>query len=286
MAKLTGTNSAHTHNVLTHGMRFFAALAVVAMAVIGAGKGLSIVLAQGAQPGITSPAPGSAINGNVPVFGTAMIEPFQKYELYYKLEPSGDDAYIYFDGSTSPRTDSQLGVWMAEGLPPGTYSLRLRVVKQDGNYAEYFAPNLGVNTGPSPSATPDESGESTPTPIPTATFTPAPQPTPIVGPVEQPDLGIEPTPTEGPPVAAGEQPAGDDPEQAVAIADAGAGPEPAAEEAGASTSVTRELGEALSLNRLRTKFINGVRVSAALMLGFLALYLGKKLFTWVWVQFT
>ncbi len=75
--------------------------------------------------GITSPAPGAAISGDVPIFGTAVIDSFQKYELHYKQEPSGDDAFIYFFGATTPVSNGQLGVWQAGGLPPGAYSIRL-----------------------------------------------------------------------------------------------------------------------------------------------------------------
>ncbi len=256
-------------------VRIIAILSIVAIGVMDVP---GAAFAQSAQPGITSPSPGSAISGNVPVFGTAQIDPFQKYELHYKLEPSGDDAYIYFDGSTTPVVNGQLGVWMAAGLPPGTYSLRLRVVKQDGNYAEYFAPNLSVNQGPVPTATPDE---PTPTPIPTVTFTPAPQPTPVVGQVEQPILEEPPTAT---PDAAAALTITQETQPPVGIADAAVAPDVAVDTG--STSVTRELGEALSISRLRTSFMNGVRISAALLLGVVALYAGKKLFTWVWVQFT
>ncbi|MCS6828061.1 MAG: hypothetical protein NZ553_15715, partial [Caldilinea sp.] len=118
------------------------------------------------ESGITSPAPGSAISGDVPIFGTATIEPFQKYELHFKQEPSGDDAFIYFAGGTSPVIGGQLGVWQAGGLPPGTYTLRLRVVKTDGNYAEYFVPNLSVNQAAPPTPTPEASPTETPTPTP------------------------------------------------------------------------------------------------------------------------
>ncbi len=227
-----------------------------------------------AQSGITSPAPGSAVSGDVPIFGTAIIEPFQKYELHFKQEPSSDDAYIYFYGNTVPVQNGQLGVWQAGGLPPGTYSLRLRVVKLDGNYAEYYAQNLSVNQSPptpSPTPTPDE---PTPTPIPTATFTPAPQPTPVVGQVELPVAVptptpeavavVLPTPTESNPVPVIVDP----------VAPAGEG------------STTRDLGEALSLNRLRTQFLDGMRFSAALFLGIAALYGGKRLFDWAWSQFS
>jgi hypothetical protein len=217
--------------------------------------------------------------------GSAVIDPFQKYELHYKLEPSGDDAYIYFAGATTPVVNGQLGVWQASGLPPGTYSLRLRVVKVDGNYAEYYTTNINVNQGAAsqePTPTPTSS-EATPTPIPTATFTPAPQPTVAVGQVAQPALESPPTPT--PPAAA---------VAAVPITGAASG-QPVTTTLAAVTngggdssegSVTRELGEALSLNRLRGQFFNGMRISAALFLGVIALYGGKRLFDWVWTQFS
>lgn len=253
-----------------------------------------------AQSGITSPATGAAISGDVPIFGTAVIEPFQKYELHYKMEPSGDDAYIYFYGNTVPVNNGQLGVWQAGGLPPGIYSLRLRVVKNDGNYAEYYTHNLSVNQSdatPTPEPTPTPS-EETPTPIPTMTFTPAPQPTPVVGEVAQPPLGGDAA-----------QPAAT-PAQVAAVApdaNAAAGTTTAPAPADAATSatntltlaevttrtggegsgsITRELGEALSLNRLRTQFFNGVRFTAALFFGVVAIYAGKRLFDWVWKQYS
>src|SRR3954470_10935808 len=73
-----------------------------------------------AQSGITAPATGAAVSGDVAIMGTAVIDPFQKYELHFKLEPSGDDAYIYFAGATTPVQNGQLGVWQTGGLAPGT----------------------------------------------------------------------------------------------------------------------------------------------------------------------
>ena len=152
-----------------------------ALLLLLAGVPTASLLAQ--TPGISSPGPGAAIVGDVPIIGTAVIDSFQKYELHYKQEPSGDDAYIYFTGGTTPIVGGQLGVWSAGGLPPGNYSLRLRVVKQDGNYAEYFSPNVSVNQS-APSPTPTETPSETATP--TETFTPAAQPTPVIGQVAQP----------------------------------------------------------------------------------------------------
>jgi hypothetical protein len=244
-----------------------------------------------AQSGITSPAAGSAVSGDVTIMGTAVIDPFQKYELHYKMEPSGDDAYIYFFGATTPVLNGTLGTWQAGGLPAGSYSLRLRVVKNDGNYAEFFSPNISVNQGANAvqaqttitdtdtaGATPTPS-EPTPTPIPTATFTPAPQPTAAVGQVNQPAFDA-PTPTSTPETVAIINP---DNTQALTTTLAEVTNSNNAVDGG---SVTRELGEALSLNRLREQFFNGMRISAALFLGVIALYGGKRLFDWVWTQFS
>lgn len=253
-----------------------AAVLFVAAALAGA---LFPVQRARAQSGITSPAPGSTISGDVAVMGTAVIDPFQKYELHFKLEPSGNDAFVYFDGSTSPVQNGQLGVWRAGSLPGGIYTLRLRVVKQDGNYAEFFSPNLSVNTGPPPTPTPGTPTE-TPTPsTPTPTFTPAPSATPNVGAVQQPQLDQAATPT--PPPAA----APVDPNAAPALAgDLAAGQASGAAGTVVNTTTTsnatRELGQALSMDRLRIEFMRGVRVTAALFLVAVAIFAGKRTFTW------
>jgi hypothetical protein len=55
---------------------------------------------------------------------------------------------------------------------------------------------------------------------------------------------------------------------------------------GEGGSVTRDLGAALSLNRLRAQFFNGMRFTAALFFGVAAIYAGKRLFDWVWKQYS
>jgi hypothetical protein len=237
-----------------------------------------------AQAGITAPATSASVSGDVPIMGTAVIDPFQKYELHYKMEPSNNDAYIYFAGATTPVVNGQLGVWQAGGLPPGIYSLRLRVVKVDGNYAEYYSQNISVNQGAAETQTPTvtpTSSEPTATPIPTATFTPAPQPTVAVGQVAQPSLENPPTPTptaEAVALVAGSEDGQPLTTTLAAVTNSG--------DTASEGSLTRELGEALSPSRLRGQFFNGMRISAALFLGVIALYAGKRLFDWVWTQFS
>ncbi len=256
-----------------------------------------VTLAQAA--GISAPASGAAVSGDIVITGTAVINSFQRYELYYKLEPSGDDAYIYFDGGTSQVTNGQLGVWRTTNFAAGTYSIRLRVVKADGNYDEFFARSLqlggsGGDLTPTVTPTTTPGGEPTPTAIPTATFTPAPQPTPAVGSVTQPlfqDTSASPTPitvatialdpnaSTGSVFAPGNITASGgisgvvfaDSDQAVSTVE--------------GSSFTRELGEAVALERLRSFFFTGIRFSATLALGIIALLAGKRIFDWVWTQY-
>jgi len=239
-----------------------------------------------AQSGITSPAAGSTIVGDVPVMGTADHPSFGKYELHYKLEPNGDDAYVYFDGGNAVVQGGQLGVWHAAGLPPGVYTVRLRVVKLDGNYEEYFAPNLSVNQGPEPTPT---SALPSPTPTsdqPTATFTPAPSATPNVGAVQQPQIGTPEAPVTGDtqapvepiiaPVDAGVVQPGD----IAAGQSSTAATQTTTETESETSSLSRSLGEALSMERLRGEFAHGMRWSATIALVAVGLYAAKRLFDW------
>jgi hypothetical protein len=250
-------------------------------------------------PGISSPAPGSAVSGAVPIIGTAVIDSFQRYELYYKQDPSGDESYIYFDGDTRQVTGGQLGVWQTSDLAPGAYTIRMRVVKADGNYSEHFVPNLSVNQQP-PTPTPTETPETTeetqtsaedpggptPTPIPISTPTPVPQPTPVIVQVEQPNLvelpaAAEPTPTQAALVAlgggnqtgtgGGGSPSGGQP---------AANPAAVAVTGAMGESFTAELGTALSLDRLREHFFTGVRYSAGIFILILGIFVGKRLLEW------
>jgi len=243
------------------------------------------------QSGITSPANGDAVSGDVIVSGTAVIEPFLRYELYYKQEPSGDDAYIYFDGGTNQVVNGQLGIWRTTDLTAGAYSIRLRVVKTDGNYGEFIVSNLSLNLSiePTTTLTPTATiGSPTPTPIPSATFTLAPQPTPNIGQVPQlelpgqstatPETILAPTPVlpDSNVVAGNSSDA-----ETITFEESAA----AAVDAAEGSSFTRQLGEAVALERLRSYFMNGIQFSGMLILGVIVLLAGKRIFAWVWTQY-
>ncbi|MBP7963857.1 MAG: hypothetical protein KBG20_18075 [Caldilineaceae bacterium] len=252
------------------------ALGMFALGTVLVGLGMAEPsLAQQAAPGFTNPVDGQAVSGDVTIQGTAVIDSFQKYELHFKLEPSGNDAFIYFDGATQPVVNGQLGIWRASGLPAGTYSLRLRVVKADGNYAEYYTRNVALNLGPVPTPTSDQ---PTPTPIPvvTATFTPPPaQPTaaPVV--VDQPAGVVDLTPTPEP-VAVQVDSASSGGAADSANPDTAAAPE----SSGAGSLIARELGEAVAVDRLRSEFFGGMRSAAGIVALLLAIFGGKALYAW------
>lgn len=224
---------------------------------------------QTGQSGITSPEQGSNVSGPVPIVGTATGTPFARYELAFKESSGGEEAYKYFGGETRQVVNGQLGIWHTDVLPPGTYTLRLRVVRPDGNYGEFFVHNITVSRDPI-TPTPDE---PTPTPIPIDTPTPYPQPTVAEVQVEQPNIeGSEDEPTATPPP----------PSQS----DSGGTTEGQSSSTGQSAIVQQpgilgDLGETLALERLRARFFTGVRWSAGLFLLLGAIFAAKRLLEWV-----
>ena len=154
------------------------------------------------QAVITSPQALSAVRGRVTVEGTAVHPSFQRYEMYFSREPVRDDSWVFIgDAHPNQVANGFLGTWETGGVPDGVYSLRLRVVRQDGNYDEYIVRGLQVaNAQPAETATP--------TVTPTATVSPTPLPptptilveapvisTPTAEAGQAPDQGAVSTPT-------------------------------------------------------------------------------------------
>lgn len=163
------------------------------------------IWAQGGN-GVTSPAPGDTVSGIVLVEGTATDPSFLRYELAFFYEGNPGAGWIVFAESDQPVVGGTLAVWDttvgrnvgAPVFPDGVYQLRLRVVKADYNYNEYFASGIIIsNNEATPTPTPEgETTEAAPTPtqpggptqtavpldtLPTLTPFPTPsrQPTPV-----------------------------------------------------------------------------------------------------------
>lgn len=164
-------------------------------------------LAQGGGQ-ITSPRDRSTVRGLVPIEGSAAGSQFQKYEMHYGPEPNPGEQWTPAGGSpfSVPVVQGRLALWDTTVIPDGIYSLRLRVVRLDGNYDEYFVRGIQVNnTRPTDTPTP----QATPTPA-LPTDTPAPTPTILIGvptvvsptprPTDTPEPAAPPTATSEPSV--------------------------------------------------------------------------------------
>jgi hypothetical protein len=138
--------------------------------------------AQGDLALITSPQNNAIVRGVVPIQGSATHPQFQFYKVEYAREPAADDAWVITGAIHEEQVvDGQLETWDTTQVPDGSYTLRLRVVRLDGNYSEYSVVQVVVaNAQPTETPTPAE------TPIPTITPTPLP-PTPTIV-IEQPAL--------------------------------------------------------------------------------------------------
>ncbi len=156
--------------------------------------GLCIVGLEAAPPQqeavITSPSDRDVVRGLLVIKGTATHPDFWKYEVHYAPEPNPTDQWILLGLHEAQVVDGRLETWDTTQVPDGTYSLRLRVVRRDGNYTQYYVRQISV-VNAQPTETP------TPTPTPPATRTPPP-PTPTVI-IEQPPTATpRPTSTPGP----------------------------------------------------------------------------------------
>lgn len=102
--------------------------------------------------GITTPAAGDALRGVVTVSAVAQAADFAKWQL--DLLPAGDaDQAIFLAvGETAAPTASPLVNLDSARYADGPYTLRLRVVRSDGNYEEHFSPITIGNTASAPVA--------------------------------------------------------------------------------------------------------------------------------------
>lgn len=143
---------------------------------------------------VTSPRPNAVLRGTVSIQGTASHPDFWKYEVHFApgLNPD-DSAWAVLLVREEAVINGQLAVWDTNTVPDGTYSLRLRVVRRDGNWEDLLIRPVNVqNTGPVPTETP----EGTATPLPT--LTPLATQPPATPQVEEPTVVLPPTSTPEP----------------------------------------------------------------------------------------
>ena len=158
---------------------------------------LAAPVAQETRPVIAQPGPDAPVRDVVQIIGTATHPQFQRYELYYAPSPVPSDQSWTFigDAHNNQQPLGLLGTWDSRSVPDGAYVLRVRVVKQDGNYIDSDARRVIVaNTRAPETPTPDP-GSTPPPDLPPTDAPVADQPV-----VEQPTVVVQiptiaPTPT-------------------------------------------------------------------------------------------
>lgn len=164
---------------------------------------LTGVVAQGSDIAvIASPTSNAVVQGTVQINGSADHPAFQFFVVDIAPEPNPADVWSTIGAThNTPVVNGLLETWDTTLFPDGSYTIRLRVVRLDGNYAETFARQVVIsNAQPIPTDTPESKETPTPTvtptklpPTPTIVIdqpivdTPTPRPVPTSAPLDDPE---------------------------------------------------------------------------------------------------
>ncbi len=259
--------------------RSLSAVALVVLAALGLIVAVPgrLALAQDQRPVIAQPEQDAQVRGVVQLVGTATHAQFQRYELYYASGPNpADNAWIFIgpDAHFQQQPLGLLGTWDSRAVPDGTYVLRVRVVKKDGNYVDSEPRRVVVaNAKPAETATATVTPTSSTSPTPAATL---PPPTPV-------------TVATVPP--AGRATAGPSPTGAAGAAGAPSSGTPAASSGGSSIlpgsdspSLLDSVGSVFDFGRLAgtAQWAAMMTVGAFLVVG--AFFAVKALLYWLWLK--
>jgi hypothetical protein len=136
---------------------------------------------------ISLPANNETVRGRVRIWGSAWVENFQRYEVYYIL----GSQTVYMGGGSQPVINGLIYEWNTAGFKDGPYGLMIRAVRLDGNYQEVRV-NVRVDNTTPPTPTPSPTEGATATPEPTRTpFSALPTVTPqrTLTPTSTPTVG-------------------------------------------------------------------------------------------------
>ncbi len=151
-------------------------------------------LQQGVEGHISSPQQNDTVRGLVAITGSATGLEFSFYKVEWSRNSGSDDWHLIGTTYPMPVTDGVLTEWDTTAVPDGVYTLRLQVVKPDGNYSQFYVHQIVVankrpTETPTPSVTETPTVGPTVTPGPTATLAflqptaalaqPSPTPTPV-----------------------------------------------------------------------------------------------------------
>jgi hypothetical protein len=119
-------------------------LGLALLLALWAGWRAQPVLAQ-SENGIISPAEGEVVSGLVEVTGRAQDPKLRRVEL--ALLWFGDERRVSFLGLNNNPANGRIALFESANFPDGEHKLRMRLVRQDRNYDEYFRTIVIRNTG-------------------------------------------------------------------------------------------------------------------------------------------
>jgi hypothetical protein len=145
----------------------------------------------GSEVSITAPSDGSTVSGVIQIVGTVIDPAFLQYEL--AIAAAGTDWQDIQPPVSQQVQAAVLGLWSTSSVPDGSYQIRLRMMRQNGDVVDSIVTVNTLNATPTTTSTP--TAQATPTSLePSATVliwqpptrTPRPSATPG-GPTPTPD---------------------------------------------------------------------------------------------------
>ncbi|MFQ5578222.1 MAG: hypothetical protein ACE5G8_14660 [Anaerolineae bacterium] len=151
-------------NVILGGLIFFSLIA------LPLGRALAAPPRQGDLAVISFPGDNEVVRGVISITGSAVHPNFQRFQMAYAVEPvvSNDQWVTIGIERTDQVVNGELAIWDTATVPDGSYSLRLRVIRLDGNYTEIEVKQIVI-----------ANAQPTDTPTPAATVPPTATPTPL-----------------------------------------------------------------------------------------------------------
>lgn len=126
---------------------------------------------------IFEPKSGDAIAGMVTIRGTALIENFRRFDLH--IAEWGSEDWLWLTSSREILRNAPLYLLDTTKYRDGIYELRLRALRDDGNYTEMFVRQLEIRNANPPTPTPFINALGTPITQPESPVVPTLTPTPV-----------------------------------------------------------------------------------------------------------
>jgi hypothetical protein len=97
---------------------------------------LSAPICSDPRAALTSPGNGATVTGAFNIQGTAVHEQFQYYKIEYAPGANADGGFVYLAGGNAPVSGGFLASLDSTTLDNGSWTLRLVVVDQTGNFPD------------------------------------------------------------------------------------------------------------------------------------------------------